>query len=469
MRQILPLLVLYCSCAPSAPEYVVIKGGFGDAWKNKVLSGEYRRVSNPSKYNVRSSTNGRPVYEKRRKNEYPMFIRYETQDKQWYFQAKEHLPTRTNYAHISCKQNTLSPVDCQITRCQTWGESAWVNCSAVTMRNGGDETRQRDISEQQIQRQLSSGSEFPKIISVEGEFGDRWKDSVLLGPYQLKEDLDVKNTGNRPVYQKLDNTDFYLNYYAPFNEWGFRSKEVLGQRRSYAYIKPIMETYNPTQINSVEFKCQVYADDGEGKYTWASCSNKIDGTPKISIVSSYWPGLILPKIIPPKIVAKTERITTTTKTTPTLKTSANNLKPDETHTYDDAYDFDNISVDDSQEIIYTKDISEIRQKEKYTKLLFDASYSDAKSYCENFPNTLLADFNGLESDIDQRWLITYEPWSNVRKYNGRWRDGNNRIPGNTYDVREVKPWHVCAYFKNGHLYSEDCRIGIHKVVCEFNP
>ena len=68
-------------------------------------------------------------------------------------------------------------------------------------------------------------------------FGDKWKDSVLLGPYEIKSDLAIANTGGRPVYQKLDGTDFYINYYEPYNEWGFRSKKVLGQRTSYAYLR----------------------------------------------------------------------------------------------------------------------------------------------------------------------------------------------------------------------------------------
>ena len=75
------------------------------------------------------------------------------------------------------------------------------------------------------------------IFSVEGAFGDKWKDSVLLGPYELKSGLNVANTGGRPVYQKLDGTDFYINYFEKYNEWGFRSKEVLGERRSYAYLR----------------------------------------------------------------------------------------------------------------------------------------------------------------------------------------------------------------------------------------
>ena len=49
------------------------------------------------------------------------------------------------------------------------------------------------------------------------------------------------------------------------------------------------------------------------------------------------------------------------------------------------------------------------------------------------------------SDIDQRWLITYQPWSNVRKHNNRWTDGNNKnIP---YNVIERYKWHACAYYE----------------------
>ena len=78
------------------------------------------------------------------------------------------------------------------------------------------------------------------IFSVQGLLGDYWKDKVLPGPYKLVEDLDVPHTGGRPVYQKLDKGNFYLNYYEPYHEWGFRSKEALGLRRSYAYLKPLL-------------------------------------------------------------------------------------------------------------------------------------------------------------------------------------------------------------------------------------
>ena len=61
-------------------------------------------VSNPNKYEVSGTTGGRPIYEKRRKNEFEMFIRFETLDNSWYFQAKEHLTGRINYAHFTCSQ-----------------------------------------------------------------------------------------------------------------------------------------------------------------------------------------------------------------------------------------------------------------------------------------------------------------------------------------------------------------------------
>ena len=53
---------------------------------------------------VPPTTGGRPVYEKRRKNAYPIYIRYEIVDDQWYFQSKDHLASRTNFAHIKCSQ-----------------------------------------------------------------------------------------------------------------------------------------------------------------------------------------------------------------------------------------------------------------------------------------------------------------------------------------------------------------------------
>ena len=46
--------------------------------------------------------------------------------------------------------------------------------------------------------------------------------------------------------------------------------------------------------------------------------------------------------------------------------------------------------------------------------------------------------------LDWRWLITYEPWSNVRKINGVWKDGNGE--GRNFRVRERQDWHTCAYF-----------------------
>lgn len=68
-----------------------------------VLSGEYKVLSDRS-IRVPPTTGGRPVYEKRRKNAYPIYIRYEIVDDQWYFQSKEHLASRTNFAHIKCSQ-----------------------------------------------------------------------------------------------------------------------------------------------------------------------------------------------------------------------------------------------------------------------------------------------------------------------------------------------------------------------------
>jgi hypothetical protein len=78
---------------------------------------------------------------------------------------------------------------------------------------------------------------------VEGLFGDEWKDTVLLGRYKLVHDLKVANTGGRPVYKKLDNTDFYINYYDDRGEWGFRNAEALGKQESYAYLKPLIVSF----------------------------------------------------------------------------------------------------------------------------------------------------------------------------------------------------------------------------------
>jgi len=128
-------------------------------------------------------------------------------------------------------------------------------------------------------------------------------------------------------------------------------------------------------------------------------------------------------------------------------------------------------IDDSDdsspenEVIYTVDVNQMRQQEHYTNTMFDATYNEARIFCENFPNTRFAAFDGQENDIDQRWLTTYQPWSNVRKYNRKWLDANTRTK--EYRVKQVQPWHTCAFFKNGRLYSDDCNIGIHKLVCEW--
>jgi len=424
-------------------EYLSVRGGFGDAWKDEVLSGEYKRVTNPSDYGMNRAS---ILYVKRRKTEFQSFIRYDVDGNQWLFQDKQYLRSRTNYAHIKCSQKVQSFARCRVTSCQTYGTSSWLRCPGIQISGGGGQIEVKDATETRLYNRLKNDKNYPSIIQVSGKLGDKWKDGNIIGIYKLNRNINPPDSGGRPTYQKADKSNMYLNYYAPDHEWGFRNKLALGQRRSYTFLKPVMETFMPTQLGEVDFECQVYAQIGEsGNYEWKTCTGKADGRPDITITSSEWPDFDNP-VSNIRLVVPTTKPTTRSRRyfrrTTTTTTSSTTTLP-----------------------TFTMDFGQ-RPQEKYHKVDFSSTYAEAKEFCETFGiQGYLADFNGMESDIDQRWLITYQPWSNVRKHNNRWYDGNNK--NQPYNVIERYKWHACAYYENGHLVSEDCQFGRHTLVCEF--
>ena len=165
----------------------------------------------------------------------------QTRDKAWYWQTKAYLNSRTNFAHLKCTRATATPSECfnqALKTCQVWtAKNEWAPCRNLRIKQGDQKLRNKDRAERDMTNKFKSFSTHPPFINVEGSFGDRWKDTVLPGIYKLDRTVKVAGLAGRPVYKKADNTDFYLNYYERNKEWGFRSKEALGQWRNYAYLK----------------------------------------------------------------------------------------------------------------------------------------------------------------------------------------------------------------------------------------
>lgn len=357
-----------------------------------------------------------------------------------------------------------SPTICRIDSCQTWGTSSWVTCPGVSITSGGSSIREKDAEEAQLLSRMSSNRRYPKMLEVTGKFNDRWKDANIGGLYELKEDESVENSGGRPVYQKWDKTDFYLNYYEPFNEWGFRSKSALGGRRSYAYLKPKLVTYVPTDIHLTSFECHVFAEqlDRNGKnsgYRWQHCDSMSDGSPNVTIKESDWPnniGLEIQPIQPVLNSQNTRRPSNSYRGQTRVRVTPRPVRRRRTTTTTTT----STTSEPTTLPTYTQYLF---QREKYQLTPFASTYSQAKDFCERHPDTILANFNGNESKINVRWILSNQPWSNVRKMNGVWMDGNNR--GILYTVREQQSWHICAYYGKSGLISDDCHSN-HKIVCE---
>ncbi|CBY13996.1 unnamed protein product [Oikopleura dioica] len=112
------------------------------------------------------------------------------------------------------------------------------------------------------------------------------------------------------------------------------------------------------------------------------------------------------------------------------------------------------------------DFSNLKQLSQHAT---DSTYEQARAFCELRGTHVMADFSGQETNLDQRWLIFNQPWSNVRKYNGIWLDGNNQVK--KYNVHQTDNRHNCAYYSSSYnmLVSESCHQGMHPFICEFRP
>ena len=122
--------------------------------------------------------------------------------------------------------------------CSVWtAKGKWESCKSLRISQGDQKLRNKHRMEKEKADKFSRLSKHPQFITVDGTFGDRWKDSVLPGVYKLDNTVKAEGLDGRPVYKKADNTDFYLNYYAKTKEWAFRSGAALGQWKNYAHLK----------------------------------------------------------------------------------------------------------------------------------------------------------------------------------------------------------------------------------------
>ena len=161
---------------------------------------------------------GKPIYQSRNKNQQEIFIRYEPEDGKWYFQSKADLNSRLNYANIICSSDVQDPSQCRVRKCEVWKNSGWSSCGSVRIRDGGREVLQKDRRENYAQTKIDNearANNFPKMIFVEGDFGDAWKTSNLGGLFKQVEGKSTQNMNGRPVFQKADKSDFYVTYYGP--------------------------------------------------------------------------------------------------------------------------------------------------------------------------------------------------------------------------------------------------------------
>ncbi|CAG5109523.1 Oidioi.mRNA.OKI2018_I69.chr2.g4048.t1.cds [Oikopleura dioica] len=440
MRRVLKFLLLSLwQLVSASSEFIVVEGSFGDEWKDSVLVGEYKRVERGS-LRARDSQ-GKPIYKSRNQNQQEIFIRYEPEDGKWYFQSKNDLNSRLNYANLLCSSDVQDPSQCRIRKCEVWKNSGWSSCGSVFVRDGGREVLQKDRRESYAQTKINNEARennFPKMIFVEGDFGDAWKTSNLGGLFKEVQGKSTANMDGRPVFQKADKSDFFIAYYAPRKEWGFRNGETLGKSRSYAYITTNLETYHPVQLEYVEYTCNVWKKDGSGKWGWHSCGNK-DSTDAIKFKPGSWN---INQNMAPTLAPRTTQQTKIVRITP----SNNNNRP----------------------LIGKPNLTPNIRDRNPTNMRVN-QHTSKRAFCELRGTHVLADFSGQETNLDQRWLIFNQPWSNVRKYNGIWLDGNNRVT--KYNVHQVDNRHNCAYYSSSYnmLVSESCHQGMHTFICEFRP
>lgn len=132
--------------------------------------------------------------------------------------SKNDLNSRLNYANLLCSSDVQDPSQCRIRKCEVWKNSGWSSCGSVSVRDGGREVLQKDRRESYAQTKINNEArenKFPKMIFVEGDFGDAWKTSNLGGLFKQVEGKATANMDGRPVFQKADKSDFYIAYYAP--------------------------------------------------------------------------------------------------------------------------------------------------------------------------------------------------------------------------------------------------------------